>query len=273
VDINGIYPDEPYQPFIGFGRVEPNRGIIYQQTNNTWSEQIYTALEITVTKRLSHRFQAMAGINKQWQHMAGEWNPGDPARFIQPDHFPNDKAIYMPRGNNEENSLRSHSNLIYSPTWREYSIRLGGTYLAPWGITLAASYTQNAGPWTGALIDRLSPKDPEVTQYGPARIRLEDGTTQANPLATVYRFVGSDRGDGQIQAPSIKALGLKVGKRFRFGESRELEVAANIFNVFNWGNNQQYSYYCSNCVFSSNYLQMRSLQLARSLQLTAVFRY
>jgi hypothetical protein len=273
LDINGIYPDEPYQPFTGFGRVDPNRGIFYQQTNNTWSEQVYTALEITVIKRLSHRFQAMAGINKQWQNMSGEWNPGDPARFIQPDHFPNNKAIYMPRGNNEENSLRPSYHLNHAPTWRGYSVRLGGTYLAPLGITLAASYTQNAGPWTGPLIDRLPRNDPEVIQYGPPRIRLENGTTQPNPLATVFRFVGSDRGDGQVLAPAIKALGVKVGKRFGFGESRELEVAANIFNVFNGGNHHQYVYSCSHCVFSPNFLQLRNLQLARSLQLTAVFRY
>ncbi len=34
LEINGIYPDEPYQPFVGFGRIDPNRGTLYQQTNN-----------------------------------------------------------------------------------------------------------------------------------------------------------------------------------------------------------------------------------------------
>jgi hypothetical protein len=215
----------------------------------------------------------MAGLNKQWHHISGTWNPGDPARFIQPDHFPNDKLLYMPRGNNEQQSLSSSTALTYGPTWRSYSIRLGGTYLVPGGFTLAASYTHNAGPWTGPLIDRLAKNDPDVTQYGPARIPLENGSTQRNPLATVYRFVGETRGDGQIQAPSIKALGLKIGKRFRLGGARELEVAANVFNLFNWGNHHQYTYAGTNLLFSPNYLQMRNLQLARALQLTALFRY
>ena len=31
VDINGIYPSGPDQPFVGFGLVDPNRGIIMQR--------------------------------------------------------------------------------------------------------------------------------------------------------------------------------------------------------------------------------------------------
>ena len=277
LDVNGIYPDAPYQPFVGFGLVDPNRGILYQQTNNSWSKLIYTALEITVMKRLSHNFQAMAGFNKQWHHLSGTWNPGDPAKFIQPDHFANDKAMWMPRGNGEgsgdRNSLVPGGRTSYAPTWRAYSIRLGGTYLVPGGVTLAASYTQNAGPWSGPLMDRLAKNDPDVTQYGPPRVPLENGLWAPNPLATVYRFVGEDRADGQVQAPTIRSLGLKIGKRFRIGGRRELEVAANIFNLFNWGDHHQYSYNSANAVYSPNFLQLRNLQTARSLQLTAIFRY
>ncbi len=108
---------------------------------------------------------------------------------------------------------------------------------------------------------------------GPPRIRLENGLWAPNPLATVYRFVGEDRSDGQVQAPSIKSFGLKVGKRFRIGGQRELEVAANIFNLFNWGDHHQYRYGSANAVYSPNFLQLRNLQTARSLQLTAIFRY
>ncbi len=92
-------------PFVGFGHVDPNRGTFIQQTNNDWSELVYTALEITATKRLSHRFQATAGFNRQWQHIAGDWNPTDPARFIQPDHFPNDKALPMSVGEQRRKQL------------------------------------------------------------------------------------------------------------------------------------------------------------------------
>ena len=29
-DINGIYPSGPYQPFGGFGLVDPNQGLVYR---------------------------------------------------------------------------------------------------------------------------------------------------------------------------------------------------------------------------------------------------
>src|SRR5467141_51675 len=76
----------------------------------------------TATKNLSRGFQFMAGINRQWQHMSGDWNPTDPARFIQPGAFANDKLLYMPRGNNEENSLPLTTGTTvhtYGPTWQE----------------------------------------------------------------------------------------------------------------------------------------------------------
>jgi hypothetical protein len=147
------------------------------------------------------------------------------------------------------------------------------TYQAPAGVNLGTTYTQYAGPWTGPLIDQLSKSDPEVTQYGPPRIRLDNGSTAANPLATIYRFVGEDRGDGQVQAPAVKALGLKIGKRFNFWQERELEVSGSIFNLFNWGDHHQYTYSSANRVFSRNFLQLRNLQLARAFQLTFIFRF
>ena len=63
VDINGFYPDGPYQPFGGFGAIDPNQGIVYQLSNNDWSTMEYRALQITVTKNLTRGFQAMAAIH------------------------------------------------------------------------------------------------------------------------------------------------------------------------------------------------------------------
>ncbi|MGH9323654.1 MAG: TonB-dependent receptor domain-containing protein [Vicinamibacteria bacterium] len=286
-DVNGIYPDAPFQPFIGFGLVDPNRGIIYQETNNTWSKLVYSALELTGTKQMRD-FNFMAGFNWQWQHFAGDWNPTDPARFIQPDAFESDRALYMPRGNNEHNTLRNSNDLSYAPTWRRYSLRLGASWRAPGNVSVAASFTSGAGPWSGPLLDRLTSSDPEVTQYGPARISLADGSTQANPLATVYRLVGENRGrgctddilpdngvycDGQARGPSINTLGIKIGKVFSFAESQEFEVAGNIFNVLNASHHNQFTYANANRVFSPNFAEFRSLQAARGFQLTLLWRF
>lgn len=277
VDINGRYPTGPGQPFLGFGLVDPNRGVVFQQTNNSWSTLEWQALEVTVAKNLSNNFQAMIGINRQWQEFGGTWNPTDPALFIQPDTFASDKLLYMPRGNNEENSLPIQTGTTvhtYGPTWQKYSLRFGGTYHAPFGVIAAVSYTILAGPWSGPIVDQLPVGDPQLSIYGPSTFTLANGTTASNPLATRMRFVFPTRGEGQVQAPAIKTLGLKLGKSVKLGGTREVELAANLFNLLNDGNYTQYNYNGANERFNTaNYLQMRNQQPARGLQATVVFRF
>ncbi len=71
----------------------------------------------------------------------------------------------------------------------------------------------------------------------------------------------------------MKSLGLKIAKTIELGGRRELEVAANIFNLPNASGHHQYTYNGANQTWNSNYLQKRSLQSPRALQLTFVFRF
>jgi len=272
VDINGIYPDGPGQPFGGFGRVDPSRGIIFQQTNNRWSTLEYAAVELTVAKSFSRTFQFIGGFNRQWQHFGGTWNPTDPARFLQPEAFASDRLLYMPRGNNEENSLplETGTNVhAYGPTWQKYSLRLGGTWNAPAGLRVAATFRMVAGPWSGPIVDLLPADDPQVTRFGPAR--MSNG--QSNPLATRMRFVFQNRGEGQVQAPAVKTVGLALSKRIALGGTREVEAGVSAFNLLNEGNYYQYNYSGANERFNPNYLQMRNQQEARAIQATLVLRF
>jgi hypothetical protein len=277
VDVNGIYPSGPNQPFGGFGAVDPNRGIVFQQQNNSWSTLDYRALEVTFAKNMSHRFQFLGGFNRQWQEFGGTWNPTDPARFIQPNAFPSNTLLYMPRGNNEENSLPITTGTTvhtYGPTWQKYSARFGGTYLLPWDMTLGGSYTILAGPWSGPIVDQLPVNDPQLAVFGPASIRLANGTTQSNPLSTRMRFVYPTRGEGQVQAPAIQTLGVTLNKSFRFASQREFVAGLSIFNLLNAGNYSQYNYNGANEVFNTaNYLQLRNQQAARAAQLTLLMRF
>ena len=272
VDINGLYPSGPNQPFGGFGKIDPTRGIIFQQQNNSWSTLEYRAIEMTLAKNLSKNFQAMAGINRQWQHFGGTWNPTDPARFIQPNAFPSDALLYMPRGNNEDNSLPLTSGTTvhtYGPTWQKYSMRFGGSYHAPWRMVISGSYTILAGPWSGAIIDQLPAGDPQLAVFGPARA----SNGQNNPLATPYRFAFATRGEGQVQAPAIKTLGLNLSKAIGFGGGREVVLSGALFNLLNDGNYTQYNYSGANERFNPNYLQLRNQQAARAFQVTALVKF
>ncbi len=270
VEINGFWPSEPGLPFGGWGRIDPNRGEILRQTNNSWSKLKYQAVEITLTKNMSNGFQFIAGFNRQWHKMTGTWNPTDRAAFIQPNAFANNKNLYMPRGNNDRNSLPDTGNaLSYGPTWMKYRMNFGGVWRAPGAITVAGNVTVQAGPWSGAILMQLPAADPI---YGPATFTLPNGTTQANPLATRNRFVYSTRGEGQVQAPAITAVGVKVGKVVKFG-GREVEVAGNIFNLLNAGDFTQFTYNSAYQSWSTNFLQMRNRQAARAFQLTTVLRF
>ena len=103
--------------------------MVQQQTNNTWSQLKYQAIEMTVTKNMSRGFQLIGGFTRQWHKIDGTWNPTDPARFVQPNHFANDANLYMPRGNNDGNSLPDTGNaLSYGPTWMKYRGNLGGVW-------------------------------------------------------------------------------------------------------------------------------------------------
>ena len=171
----------------------------------------------------------------------------------------------MPRGNNEHNSLPTSS---YSPTWRQFSVRGGLTYLLPYDITGGVSYTANAGPWSGPVTDRLSASDPEVTQYGPGS--ANNGFT--NPLSTRFRFVGQTRGDLQVQAPTVHTIGVSAGKIFDLGAT-QFELTAQIFNLMDAYNHNQYTYSSANRTYSPNFLQLRSRQNARTLLLRGTLRF
>lgn len=266
VDINGIYPNGPNQPFGGFGLVDPLRGVFWQETNNSWSRTVLTALEAVVAKNLSHNFQLICSLTRQWQHLDGTWNPVDPARFIQPNAFADNREIPLTRGNNDENSLDGRGCPI-GAAWRPYSVRIAWQYLAPLKITIAGSFLNQAGDYSGWIVNRLV-SDPT---FGPANITLVNGNKVSNPLATAIRFAYPTRGESQIQNDTVRTLQLKIGRRFKLGR-QEVELAGNIFNVLNWGSFQQYADGV-NQTYSPNYLRKFSEQPPRGFALTIVDRF
>jgi hypothetical protein len=271
VDINGIYPEGPFQPFIGFGRVDPNLGIVTQETNADWTQVIVNALEMTFAKNMSNNFQVLASFTRQWQHLNGTWNPTDPARFLQPDAFPNNRDLSQQLfGNGDDNTLNGggrESGAAYRP----FSLRIGGQWNAPYGISVGGSYVIQAGGYVGPLLIQLPANDPQVTQFGPSTVRLANGTTQPNPLALRLRYQGPTRGDGQIRNDDAKYLQLKIGRIFRFG-TRSIEPAANIFNLFNTPANTQWNT-GANQTYSPNYLARFNRHPPRSLQLSVAFKF
>ncbi len=173
-----------------------------QATNGTWSWTTYRAFQAVITKNMSHNFQLVSTIHRQWQTLNGTWNPTDPAKFIQPDAFANDKNIWRTDGLVDNNSLSTGNTLINNPMWEPYSLRFAGTYNAPWGLGISSSYTIVGGPWSGPVIDQIAANDPRLAAFGPSTVTSSTGAKQPNPLAHTDPLLLSNARRGPARAGS-----------------------------------------------------------------------
>ncbi|MDQ3170254.1 MAG: TonB-dependent receptor [Acidobacteriota bacterium] len=270
VEINGIYENgvfKGYQDerFNAFNRI----------TNNEWNWMVYSGLEFTVAKRGAN-YQLLAGYTRAWDHVEGTWQPNDPASFIQPDAFANDRGIGSFRGGASD--ANSYSNIwnTRNSAWQDHQVRIGGSWTGPYGILLGSNYTFMSGPYSGPIIDRISASDP---RFGPTTVRLSNGRVVANPLATRDRFVYPTRGEGQIKLPALQVLNARVGKTFQFG-TRRVDLSLDVFNVTNNGAFQEFFIGQSNLRYSPNFIldangeiRANNRQFARAAQVLARFSF
>ena len=240
VEVNGIYDNGVFR-----GYKDESLNDILLLTDNQWNWFIYQGLEFTATKRTT-KAQLITTYTRAWQHIDGTWQPNDPASFIQPDAFANDMGLGTIRGAGT-NSLSGTAD-TRNPMWEKHQFRTGLSYAAPWGIQLGTNFSVQSGPYSGPIVTRLSAADP---RFGPPTVTLSNGRVVANPLATVIRFANADRGAGQIKAPNLKILNLRLGRNFVFGR-RRFEAAFDTFNLLNAGTDQQFLN-GGNQLYSTNY--------------------
>lgn len=278
VDVNGIYPSGPNQPFGGFGLVDPNRGQILQENNRTWAYVEMTNLEATLAKNLSHNLQGTISVTHQWHGIRGTWGPTDPARFIQPDAFENNHDLSQYLFGNGDTATLGTGGRESGVAYRPYSLRMAGQYLAPYGFRVGLSYVIQAGGWVGPVVNQLAAADPV---FGPALVRLANGTTQSNPLAITYRFCGAatlpcvanpTRSDGQTRNEDEKYMQLHITREFRLGGQQRAEAGLNIFNLFNNGAMTQWNT-GANQIYSPNYLARFNRTSSRQFQLSVKYRF
>jgi len=221
IDVNGIYTGGV---FHGYQDVSQNA--ILLQTNNVWNTPTYTALEVIGSQR-TRRSQFIVGYTRGFQHLDGTWQPNDPASFIQPTAFANNRGIGSIRSN-ESNSL-SGTAQARNPMWIKHALRLAGSLNAPWGLTLSSNLNIFSGPYTGPIVSLLAAPDP---RFGPATLVLSNGRTVSNPLASTVRFAYASRGEGQLQAPALAQWNGRVGRWFALG-TRRFEIALSLLNITN----------------------------------------
>ena len=242
IDTNGIYTNGVFQ-----GYVNPNFNQIYLVTNNRWNWLVNSDLDVSVAKQTA-RVQWLASYSHQWRHVAGTWVPNDPASFIQPAAFPNDKGIGNTKGPLsvpiESNSL-SGTYMAGAGQWRDNVASLGSTITGPWGIRVSPVATYQSGIWSGPVVTKIAAPDPA---FGPTTLTLSNGRLVSNPLATTIRFAYPTRADGQWAPKGMYSVNLQLGREFIF-DRRKLIASLSGFNLTNGdaplqlapGANQQYS--------------------------------
>lgn len=257
--------------FVGYRNESMND--IYLVTNNTWNSQIYTGVEVTVAKK-TRSLNLLGGYTRGWQHLDGTWIPGDPASFIQPDAFANDRGIGSIRGN-EPNSLSGSAD-TRSPSWQQHALRAGASYVGPWKTRLASNLSFLSGPYSGPIVTRIAAPDPA---FGPPIVTLSNGRQVANPLATTLRFAYADRGQGQIKAPNLITWSIRVGRDIVV-DGHRIELAFDLINVTNRGAAQQFQNGGNQLYNTTNYaiapdgtFRGQSSQLPRSAQVSIRYAF
>lgn len=251
VDTNAVYDGTV---FVGYRNPDFNQ--IMLVTPNRFYWPVYSAVDVQVTKHTS-RLQVLASYVRQWRHMKGSWVPNDPASFIQPDAFANDKGIGA-TGANISNSLSGTAYTGFQG-WRDHVVRVAASAEGPWHTQLATVYTFQSGMWSGPIVRRLPAGDPS---FGPPTVVLPNGRTVTNPLSTVVRFANATAGDGQATSDGVHTWNIRIGRQFSRGRWR-FEPALDVLNAVNAGAFQQFQS-GANDQSNPNYRLQTNRQVPRS---------
>ena len=268
VETNGIYEDGVFK-----GYRDERQNEIYLLTSNIWNQPIYRAIEFIVVKRTDN-VEFLGNYTRVFPHLAGTWQPNDPASFIQPDAFPIDHGLLT-----NDNRFASQNNgyctgslfsCTGSPEFTEHVVHLSARYTAPWHLIMATNYTMQYGLWSSGILTKIAAPDP---RFGPPTVTLSNGRVVTNPLSTTYRFAYATRDEGQLRLPALHVWNVRFGRKFALGRTRQFESYLDVYNVANrsgfsrWqtGANQQFD--------TRNFGMGSVVQIPRTFQLGLQFSF
>ena len=264
VETNGIYDGNVFK-----GYRDETQNEIHLLTSNEWNHPVWNAIEIIGSKR-TDSIEILGSYTRAFSHLAGTWQPRDPASFIQPDAFPLDRGLLSNDNRRESRGNGYCATCNGAHEWFEHIGRIAGVYYAPWDIIVSGSYMLQYGRWSSAILDRLDAPDP---QFGTPTVTLSNGRVVSNPLATTLRFAFPTRSEGQFRLPVEQSLNLRFGRRFNFGDRMYFEVDLDIFNIFNNAGFQGFQRGAHTLYNTRNFGQGRNVQLPRTFQLGLQFMF
>jgi len=260
-DTNQIYTTSSSGTVWG-GLVNPTLNNTYYVTNNKWNWFVYQGVEVTVTKQ-TRTLQLLTTYTYSPDHLAGTWQPNDPAAILEPTKFANNAGIGSVRGNVTNDYTGDTRNRM----WQRHQWRTGISWQAPWKLRVSNTFTAQSGTPGGPVIITLPGYN---NQYGPATLKI-NGRTVSNPLATTYRFQNANRGEGQIWCPWLIQWNTLVGRVFNISDRQSVEADVNLYNLTNRGAAQQFVN--GNNASSQTFGELQNVQLPRSAQFTLRYRF
>ena len=276
VDINGIYPAGPNQPFGGFGLRRSECGsAVSRDEQHVEPDGLPRAADHDCEEPDARLPVPRRAIHRQWQHLTGTWNPTDPARFIQPDAFPNNRLLWRTDGMQDQNSLATGNTLTNNPMWNPYSVRLAGDVACAGAISWCRAATRSWRAVQRPDHRSASGQQPAARAVRAGDRHLVDRRTAAEPARDAHPLLLPDarRGPGQgAGRPHAEPQGrpdLRIA-----AAGRNVELSANVFNLLNGGDYTEYARTGPNRIYNpASYLTYTNPQTPRALQLEAVVRF
>jgi len=174
--------------------------------NDPYLNTNYNGVEITATKRLSHRWQMTTGFTVG-KNEGGLNGGGAGSGQVQP---PTTSNVDL----NDPNLTLYPQGIVGNDSL--VAFRASGIYTAPWNILIAGSLVSNTGY-------------PYVSTYSVTRAAAAAaGVVLTRASQTIFL---SDRGDERL--PSVTLVDLRFSRRFRFGGNRSIEPEFDLYNIGN----------------------------------------
>jgi len=169
--------------------------------NEPYLDTVYNGVDITASKRFSHRWQMVAGLTLG-KNTGGLNGTGGQSGS-------NDL--------NDPNFLTFSNGIVGNDS--PVAFRLSGSYSAPWDILVAGTFIANSG-------------FPYISTFSVTRAAFPGLCNCSSTLVrSTQTVLLSDRGDERL--PPVRQLDLRVSRVFKFVGNRRIVPQLDLFNVTN----------------------------------------
>jgi hypothetical protein len=208
VRINTPDPVTRVRPIAGWGIIQQQQSI---------GDQWYKAMLVRLEKRFSrqHQYTLSYTLSKVEDDSFGATSTGNITDFYNPG---------LDKG--------------YSNADRRHNFVASGAYMLPWEVTLGAVWTLRSDTPFSALAGRDLNGDGANTDYVPGTHKGQGNRDLDLGLVNAWRAQNglAPVSEDQIDSNDFNRVDVRASKTINLGDTRRLEVIAQVFNLFGRNN-------------------------------------